>query len=227
MTARKAATKPKPARKRAPAKKAAARRRPTRDAPHKPGPVPIVLRGFDRSMLTQSELELETPRDPWTEQSAARKVLMARRAGATHSLAAAFAKVHPYTVGTWISRGREAAGDKTLDELEQSGLDDESLAAAAFFVLDEQAEAAPAITALAGIARAADSDWRAGVALLRVLPGTKRDYSEVQKLEHSGPDGDAIPVEARAESIAEALRVFQDGARPKPELEEDDGAGDG
>lgn len=224
MTPRKAATKRPskrtPAKKRAPAK-------PTRAKPGKPGPLPIVLRGFDRRMLTADELERDEPRDPWVEHAAARKVLMARRAGATHALAASFAKVHPYTVGTWISRGREAAGDRTLDELEQSGLDDETLAAAAFYVLDAQAEAAPAVAALAGISRASGSDWRAGVALLRVLPGTKREYAEIQKLEHSGPDGDAIPVEARAESIAEALRVFQEGARPKHELEEDDGAGDG
>lgn len=213
-------------RKRAPDKRPP--KRPTRDRPGKPGPIPLLLRGFDRKMLRPKYLELDVPPDPWTENTPVARVLKARRCGATHSLAAAAARVHPYTVTTWISRGRDVIGEgQQLDELEANGLDDETLAAAAFAVLDDQAEAAPGVVALDGISRAAADEWRAGVALLRVLPATKRDYSEVQKLEHSGPDGDAIPVDARAAGLVEALRVFQAGAKPTPDVEEPDGAGDG
>lgn len=188
----------------------------------------MIVRGFDRKMLRPKYLELDVPPDPWTENTPVARVLKARRCGATHGLAAAAARVHPYTVTTWISRGRDVIGDgQQLDELEATGLDDESLAAAAFCVLDEQAEAKPAVVALDGISRAAENEWRAGVALLRVLPGTKRDYSEIQKLEHSGPDGDPIPVDARAAGLVEALRVFQSGAKPKPDVEEPDGSGEG
>lgn len=221
-----------PAKKR-PAKKAAAKKRapqkrpprkPTRNQTAKPGPLPAVLRGFDRRMLREDHQNQDEPPDPWTEHTPARRILMARRAGATHALAAQFAKVHPSRITVWISRGRDVAGDEEdLAVLEATGLNDEDLAMAAFYVLDAQAEAYPAVAALNGITRAAGGEWRAAVALLRVLPSTKREYSEVQKLEHSGPDGDAIPIEARAEGIAAALEAFRRGKAEAPQPEQEDG----
>lgn len=213
-------------RKAAGPKKRAARK-PTRNAPHKPGNLPAVLRGFDRRQLRPEYQATDEPPDPWTEHVPARRILIARRAGATHTLAAQFAKVHPSRIAAWNARGREVAGDEEdLAILEATGLNDEDLAMAAFYVLDAQAESYAAVAALNGIVRASRDEWRAGVALLRVLPSTKREYSEVQKLEHTGPDGDAIPIEARADGIAAALEAFVRGKAGAPQPETEDGTDD-
>lgn len=218
------------------------RKRPTGRTPSrkgggiKSGPLPMILKGFDRRMLRIDVIEPKgakseySPPDPWTEHAPCRRALMAARAGATPTMAAQFAKIQQRRITDWNRAGQDATTEnEDLVALEESGLDDETLAAAAFYVLWEQAVASPGVGALSGIAQASRGDWRAGLAMLRILPATKRDYSEIQKLEHSGPDDGPIPVEVRARALADVLRQRRAAGDEgeDPDAVEDDGAGDG
>lgn len=212
-------------RKKAPAKKAAPRKRPQARSKQtrpqgKPGPAPAVLRGFDRNIIQARYQDDEVPPDPWTEHAPARRVLLCLRSGATWKLAADYARISYDTVWRWNVQGQEAiAGHDDLMTYASTGVDDETLAKAAFHILATQAFTMPGVGALNTITRSSQSDWRAGLALIRILPQMKADYSEIQKLEHSGPDGEAISVEVRAAALTAKLRNRK---VPPP----DDGAGD-
>lgn len=194
----------------------------------KPGPAPAVLRGFDRNIIQARYQDDEIPPDPWTEHAPARRVLLCLRSGATWKLAADYARVSYDTVWRWNTRGQEAiAGTDDLMTFATNGTDDETLAMAAFHVLATQAFTMPGVGALNTITRSSQSDWRASLALIRILPQMKADYSEIQKLEHSGPDGEAIPVEVRAANLAAVLRNRQAPVEGDDEPGDDDQAGDG
>lgn len=208
MTARK------PPAKRTPAKKRAPRKRTAKKAEAKPGPISLVARGFTYDPATGFA--------SWSPKSYAAEVLAALSIGATIEHAAGYAKVAQQTPRNWILRGRAAfGGHETLEAYAATEPDAESLAYAAFFLASSNAMGSPVVGALDQIDRARRAgEWRAGLALLKILPQA-RPYTETVKAEISGPDGGPfeVTVEERAQSLADQAALFLAGAAAQAEAQ--------
>lgn len=177
-----------------PAKSGGARQRTLTDPTSRPGPKPLILRGFTYT----------APTDPassgawnWTPKTPAAEVLAALAIGATWEHAASFALLHHATPRAWNARGEAALGDHPdLDHLAASGADPELVAYAAFHVAANDARSAPVVGALESIDRARrGGDWKAGAHVLKVLPQA-RDYRETSRHEVTGEDGEPVRVAA-------------------------------
>lgn len=211
MTAKKATPAKKAApRKKAPAKKSTGRRAPQRRrqrAEGRPGPLPLVLQGFDRATCT------------WRSKSPALKVLSALRAGATWELAAATAKVNQATPREWNTRGAEVV--KALPDEGATLADDvpdETVAYLAFHLEAEAAKIGTVVGALRTIDRASrKGDVRAATEVLKRHPDAK-PYRPDPRLELTGPEGGPIPVSVRdkaRESLAKMAERLAENAEGK------------
>ena len=164
-------------------------RRATR-ATSRPGPDPLVLRGF-------------TPRptgapDPgwWHPDSPAGQVLGALSIGASWYHASHFARLHERTAIGWNARGAELLGQHLdFESYAPTAPDDEHRAYVAFHLVAAAARVSPVAGALQTIDRARKAgDWRAAAHMLRVLPQA-RDYTEVSRQEIAGPDDGPVRVD--------------------------------
>lgn len=202
--AKKPATRPA---KKAPAKKAAAKkaattarapRRARQRAAGRPGPLPLVLQGFNRATLS------------WSRGSKPHVVLRALRAGATWELAARVARLHQATPREWNTRGAEV-----LAQLPTEGADldpktpDETVAYLVFHLDAEAAKVGSVMTALHTIARASrQGNVTAATEVLKRHPDAK-PYRPDPRLELTGPEGGPIPISVRDEAKAKLEQMAQ------------------
>lgn len=199
-TPKKSPAKKAPAKRKATAKKAPAKRRgstqrgPKRDrqrAAARPGPLPLVLTGFNRATLT------------WASKSPALKVLSALRAGATWELAARTAKLNQATPREWNTRGADVLANLPNEGATLADdVPDETVAYLAFHLEAEAARVGTVVGALRTIDRASRrGDVRAATEVLKRHPDAK-PYRPDPRLELTGPEGGPIPVTVRDEAAA-------------------------
>lgn len=188
----------------------------------RPGPLPMILNGFDRTTLDWTATRGKPP-------PVALIVLATLRSGGTWDFAARMAKVHQATIREWNTRGAAILAD--LDP-ETTTLDpdtpDETAAYLAFHLEAEAARIGSVVAALSTIDRASRAgNLTAAEMILKRHPEAK-PYRPDPRLELSGPDGDAIPVEVRVAGLVAAARAFhtddapaEDGDEPEVELPSD------
>lgn len=209
--------------KRAPAKKAAAKKAPAKKAgtgrrtaqrsrqrtAGRPGPLPVVLRGFDRKAVGDPD------RTPWGEKAPATVVLAALRAGATWELAAKVAKLDQATPREWNTRGASIlSGFPEEGASIADDTPDETVAYLAFHLEAEAARVGTVVSALVMIDRAARNTTDARLAvqaaeiILKRHPEAK-PYRPDPRLEVSGPDGGPIPLSLRDQAKGSLLQAAE------------------
>jgi hypothetical protein len=184
------------------------------------------------------------------------RIVQAMRAGNYLEAAAAMAGVHKTTAYDWLSVGAAANALLVKAERGESDpptLTEHEQACAAFANAVAQAEAESEVESVAKVDQLAagglsrtittekvDAEGNVVERTTRVetlhpdlgaltwrLERRHPDKWGRRRIEVSGPDGEAIPIETRATALAEALRTFQSGSAPQPAVEDDDGSGDG
>lgn len=160
----------------------------------RPGPLPLVLKGFHRGRLE------------WDGRCPANIVLAALRAGATWELAAKTAKLNQATPREWNTRGAEVLASLPDEGAELADdTPDETVAYLLFHLEAESARVGTVVAALSAIDRAArqTKDQRLAVTaaelILKRHPDAK-PYRPDPRLELTGPEGGPIPVTVRDEA---------------------------
>jgi hypothetical protein len=169
----------------------------------RPGPLPLVLKGFNRRTLE------------WDGKVPAAIVLAALRAGATWDLAAKTAKLNQATPREWNTRGAEVLASLPDEGAELADdVPDETVAYLLFHLEAESARVGTVIAALSAIDRAArqTKDQRLAVTaaelILKRHPDAK-PYRPDPRLELTGPEGGPIPVTLRDEAKAKLEQMAE------------------
>lgn len=175
-----------------------------RRRPGRPGPVPLVLRGFTYAPPTNDE---EAGEAGWGPRSTGGRALAALAAYGEITTAAKYARVNQDTVRGWITRGTALLGDHPdLDTYAATNPAQDDLALAAFALAATSAIVRGPMYAADTITREARTDWRAAIALLKAHPHAK-EWRPVAALELSGPGGEPLAVDVRAKA-AETLETM-------------------